>query len=66
MRFESREMLAAYFWMHPGLTGLELINCPSLTRLPELPSTLICLQLKDCPRLARRGLRLGNLTILVE
>lgn len=87
MRFESREMLAAYFWMHPGLTGLELINCPGLkslpalpsrlndlrvdmcpgiSTLPELPSALICLLLKNSPRLASRGLRVGNLSILVQ
>ena len=66
MRIESKEKLAAYFWENPGLKTLELDNCPGLTSLPALPSTLTYLRVDNCPGLTSRGLRVGKLTIEIR
>jgi hypothetical protein len=49
MRIESNEQLAAYFRENPELKTLELYNCPGLTSLPALPSTLTGLGVDNCP-----------------
>jgi hypothetical protein len=51
MRFESNEKLTAYVSENPELKMLELIDCPGLTSLPELPSTLHFLLIRHCPGL---------------
>ena len=51
MQIKLKEKLAAFFLENPGLKTLDLRNCPSLTSLPELPSTLTHLRIIDCPDL---------------
>ena len=64
MRFESKEALAAYFWEHPGLKSFELYNCPGLTSLPALPSTLTYLRVDNCPGLTSLPALPSTLTYL--
>jgi hypothetical protein len=48
------------------LTDLRVDNCPGLTSLPALPSTLTDLRVDNCPGLTSRGLRVGKLTIEIR
>ncbi len=64
MRIESKEKLAAYFWENPGLKTLELDNCPGLTSLPALPSTLTDLRVYNCPGLTSLPALPSTLTYL--
>ena len=64
MNFASEEALAAYFWKNPGLKVLELDNNPTLTSLPQLPSSLTYLRVYNNPALTSLPQLPSSLTYL--
>ena len=67
MYYESKEALAAFFWEHPDLKDLYLDNCPGITSLPALPSSLINLWVDNRPGITRDGaVRVGNVIIVIR